>query len=43
MTREVIFAPEALTDLLKLFDYIAAEAGAERASTVGSNQPVDAL
>lgn len=30
MTREVIFAPEALTDLLDLYDYIAANAGAER-------------
>ena len=31
MTREVIFAPEALTDLFELYDTIAADAGAERA------------
>jgi toxin ParE1/3/4 len=31
VTREVIFAPEALTDLFELFDTIAADAGAERA------------
>jgi plasmid stabilization system protein ParE len=31
VTREVIFAPEALTDLFELYDYIAADAGAERA------------
>ena len=31
MTREVIFAPEALTDLFKFSDYIAAASGAERA------------
>lgn len=31
MTREVIFAPEALADLFELYDYIAADSGAERA------------
>ena len=31
MTREVIFAPEALTDLLELYDHIATSSGAERA------------
>jgi toxin ParE1/3/4 len=31
VTREVIFAPEALTDLFELYDYIAADSGAERA------------
>ncbi len=31
MPREVIFAPEALTDLFELYDHIAADAGAERA------------
>jgi toxin ParE1/3/4 len=31
VAREVIFAPEALTDLFELYDYIAADAGAERA------------
>jgi len=31
VTREVIFAPEALTDLFELYDTIAADAGAERA------------
>ncbi|HTW68307.1 MAG TPA: type II toxin-antitoxin system RelE/ParE family toxin [Acetobacteraceae bacterium] len=31
MTREVIFAPEALTDLFELYDIIAADAGAARA------------
>jgi plasmid stabilization system protein ParE len=31
VTREVIFAPEALTDLFDLYDDIAADAGAERA------------
>lgn len=31
MTREIIFAPEALADLFELYDYIAASAGAERA------------
>ena len=31
MTREVIFAPEALTDLFELYDYIAADSGAEPA------------
>lgn len=31
MTREVVFAPEALADLFELYDYIAADAGAERA------------
>jgi toxin ParE1/3/4 len=29
--RKVIFAPEALTDLFELYDYIAANSGAERA------------
>lgn len=31
MTRDVVFAPEALTDLFELHDTIAADAGAERA------------
>ena len=31
MTLEVIFAPEAQADLLQLYDYIAANSGAERA------------
>lgn len=31
MAREVIFAPEALTDLFELYDYIATASGAERA------------
>jgi len=31
VTREVIFAPEALQDLFELYDYIAADSGAERA------------
>jgi toxin ParE1/3/4 len=31
VTREVIFAPEALTDLFELYDYIAAASGAGRA------------
>jgi toxin ParE1/3/4 len=31
VAREVIFAPEALTDLFELYDYIAADSGAERA------------
>ena len=31
MAREVIFAPEALTDLFELHDTIAADAGPERA------------
>jgi toxin ParE1/3/4 len=31
VTREVIFAPEALTDLFELYDTIAADSGAERA------------
>ena len=31
VTHEVIFAPEALTDLFELYDYIAANSGAERA------------
>ena len=31
MTREVIFAPEAQEDILQLYDYIAADAGALRA------------
>jgi toxin ParE1/3/4 len=31
VAREVIFAPEALTDLFELYDYIAAASGAERA------------
>ncbi len=31
MGREVIFAPEALTDLFAPYDYIAADSGAERA------------
>lgn len=31
MTHEVRFAPEALADLLELYDDIAADAGAERA------------
>jgi toxin ParE1/3/4 len=31
VTREVIFAPEALQDLFQLYDYIAADSGAERA------------
>jgi toxin ParE1/3/4 len=31
VTREVIFSPEALTDLFELYDYIAADAGAARA------------
>jgi len=31
VTREVIFAPEALTDLFELYDIIAADAGAARA------------
>ena len=31
MAREVIFAPEALTDLFELYDTIAADAGAARA------------
>jgi toxin ParE1/3/4 len=31
VTREIIFAPEALTDLFELYDYIAANAGAARA------------
>lgn len=31
MPREVIFAPEALTDLFELYDHIAAASGAERA------------
>jgi plasmid stabilization system protein ParE len=30
VTREVVFAPEALTDLFELYDTIAADAGAER-------------
>jgi toxin ParE1/3/4 len=29
--REVVFAPEARDDLLELYDYIAAQAGPERA------------
>jgi toxin ParE1/3/4 len=29
--REVVFAPEARDDILELYDYIAAQAGAERA------------
>jgi plasmid stabilization system protein ParE len=31
VTREIILAPEALTDLFDLYDYIAANSGAERA------------
>jgi toxin ParE1/3/4 len=31
VTREVIFAPEALADLFELYDYIAADAGPVRA------------
>lgn len=31
MAREVIFAPEALTDLLELYDHIATSSGVERA------------
>jgi len=31
VTREVIFAPEALQDLFELYDYIAADSGAARA------------
>jgi len=31
VTRDVIFAPEALTDLFDLYDRIAADSGAERA------------
>lgn len=31
MTHEVIFAPEALTDLFELYDFIAADAGPVRA------------
>jgi toxin ParE1/3/4 len=31
VTHEIIFAPEAQTDLLKLYDDIASDAGAERA------------
>ena len=31
MAREVIFSPEALTDLFALYDYIAATAGPGRA------------
>jgi len=31
VTREVIFAPEALTYLFELYDHIAAGSGAERA------------
>lgn len=33
MTREVIFAPEALEDILQLYDYIAADSGADRAKS----------
>jgi toxin ParE1/3/4 len=31
VSREVIFAPEAQTDLLQLYDYIAADSGTARA------------
>ena len=31
MTREVIFAPEALADLFELYDHIATDSSAERA------------
>ncbi len=31
MAREVIFSPEALKDLFALYDYIAADSGADRA------------
>ncbi|MGA9867010.1 MAG: type II toxin-antitoxin system RelE/ParE family toxin [Acetobacteraceae bacterium] len=31
MTREVIFAPEALADLFEIYDYIATDSSAERA------------
>jgi toxin ParE1/3/4 len=31
VTRQVVFAPEALQDLLQLYDFIAADSGSERA------------
>ena len=31
MSREVVFAPEALDDILELYEYIAGQAGAARA------------
>ena len=31
MTREVVFSPEALADLLSLFDYVAGESAESRA------------